>query len=361
MWQPDLWKLPRRKWNKIHKKTVEQNYQMRKKEPAPHPDYNAAFSVNEIKVALGNIKSVRQRIISKWLKYSTLKSLITTFYEETKVLEQMLSEKRESKSYGFQKKRVEVNEKAKTAINGNDDVDNICRKPKTLIEILLENEDQMSKKTLRHHLITMANVNIMTLAGHDTTAITNTIVIFMLAHHQDVQNNVLQEINSIFSAGDPNRPPTYEDLQKMEYLERVIKETMRLYPAAPILARKIKNEMMIGKYLIPADTNILIPINSLHLNPHYYKEPELFNPDNFLPEVCRSRHPYAYLPFSAGSRSCVGMKYAMFQMKTAISTLVRSFRFSPSEKCPLQRDLRITYAVVLKFVDGCYVNIESRT
>ncbi|XP_050440098.1 cytochrome P450 4c21-like [Adelges cooleyi] len=106
----------------------------------------------------------------------------------------------------------------------------------------------------------------------------------MLAHHQDVQQIEYQEINSIFSDGNLNRPPTYEDLQKKEYLKRVIKETMRLYPAVPLVLRQVENEMMIGKYLIPADTIIAFPIYCLHLNPQSYKDPEKFNPDNFLPD-----------------------------------------------------------------------------
>ncbi|XP_050434178.1 cytochrome P450 4g15-like [Adelges cooleyi] len=199
------------------------------------------------------------------------------------------------------------------------------------------------------------------IAGHDLTALTNTLVIFILAHHEDVQNKVFNEINSIFSSGDSNRPPTYEDIQKMDYLERVIKETMRLYPSAPIVARTVENGMTIGKYQIPADTIIAIPIQCLHLNAKYYKDPEQFNPDNFLPEVCRSRHPFAYIPFSGGSRNCVGMKYAMLQMKITVSTLVRSYRFSPSAKCPTQKDLKLSCNIIFKFADGCHVKIESRT
>ncbi|XP_050434171.1 cytochrome P450 4C1-like [Adelges cooleyi] len=275
--------------------------------------------------------------------------MITSFYDESKILAHILSEKSKGKpfeleigrlfnlasmdtigrtalgeefnsqnqeNHDFQKsyeriakkKQVELNEKAKTTTT--------TQKPISLIEILLASEQQISPKEIRDELITIIS------AGHETTAKSNSLIIFMLAHHQDVQKNVYQEINSIFSAGDFNRSPTHDDLQKMEYLERVIKETMRLYPTVPLITRKVENEMMIRKYVIPTDANILICIQCLHLNPKYYKDPEQFNPDNFLPNVCRRRHPFAYIPFSSGSRNCVGMKYAMLQMKTAISTLL---------------------------------------
>ncbi|XP_050440102.1 cytochrome P450 4C1-like [Adelges cooleyi] len=106
----------------------------------------------------------------------------------------------------IQKKQVELNEKAKTTIIGSYDTDCVSQKPKSLIEILLASEQQISPKEIRDELITIIS------AGHETTAKSNSLIIFMLAHHQDVQKNVYQEINSIFSAGDFNRSPTHEDL-----------------------------------------------------------------------------------------------------------------------------------------------------
>ncbi|XP_050434190.1 cytochrome P450 4V2-like [Adelges cooleyi] len=290
------------------------------------------------------------RISNPWFLISSLFSLSSKKHEQRN--SQHLMHK--FVNGVIQKKKVETNEKAKTMINGCRDEDCSYQKVKSLIEILLANEHQISHEEMRDELITIIS------AGHETTAKANSLIIFMLAHHQDVQQIVYQEINSIFSDGNLNRPPTYEDLQKMEYLERVIKETMRLYPAVPLVLRQVENEMMIGKYLIPADTVIAIPIYCLHLNPQSYKDPEKFNPDNFLPDVCRSRHPYAYIPFSGGTRNCIGMKYAMLQMKTAISTLVRSYRFSPSEKCPTPKELKLSCTIALEFINGCYVKIESR-
>ncbi|XP_050444381.1 cytochrome P450 4C1-like isoform X2 [Adelges cooleyi] len=228
-------------------------------------------------------------------------------------------------------------------------------KSKSFIEILLENEHQMTFNQIRDEIITIIG------AGHDTTATTNACTIFMLATHQDVQNKVWEELLAIFSSGDPDRQPTYEDLQKMDYLERVIKETLRLYTVTPLFGRKVEKETMIGGYLIPEGSTFMICTQLLHLNANFYPEPEKFNPDNFLPEACRSRHPYTFIAFSGGYRNCVGSKYAMLQMKTVISTLVRSYRFYPSDKCPNPENLRLKYTMTQKFVDGCYVKIETRT
>ncbi|XP_050431128.1 cytochrome P450 4c21-like [Adelges cooleyi] len=228
-------------------------------------------------------------------------------------------------------------------------------KPKSLIEILLANDQPMPFHEIRAELVTVI------AGGQDTTAVSNACIIFMLAHHQDVQNKVYEEISTIFSSDDTNRSPTYEDLQQMYYLDRVIKETLRLYPPGPLHAKHAEEEVTIGDTLIPAGSTILIFIPHLHLNPELYPEPEAFNPDNFLPEAFRSRPPYSFIPFSAGFRDCIGIKYAMLQMKVIVSTLLRAYKFLPSDNCPEPQHLGIKFLGTLKFADGCYVKIESIT
>lgn len=107
-------------------------------------------------------------------------------------------------------------------------------------------------------------------------------------------------------------------------------------------------------------TLIIVPW-FLQTSARYYDNPNVFDPDNFLPDRCRDRHPYAYIPFSAGYRNCIGIKYGMFQMKTVVSTLVRHNVFRPSDRCPMPSDLRLMFLITLKFVEGCYVKVIPRT
>lgn len=116
----------------------------------------------------------------------------------------------------------------------------------------------------------------------------------------------MQEIDDIMD-GDRERTPTMKELNDMKYLECCIKEGLRLYPSVPLIARKINEDVAIGDYVIPSGTTAMIVTYMLHRNPDVYPKPELYNPDRFLPQNCYGRHPYAYIPFSAGPRNCIGM------------------------------------------------------
>ncbi|XP_050542515.1 cytochrome P450 4c3-like isoform X2 [Daktulosphaira vitifoliae] len=225
---------------------------------------------------------------------------------------------------------------------------------KTLIKFLLENNDMLSYEQIRDNVINAI------FAGQDTTSIGIACSLFMLAHHQDVQNKLVEELNEIYSSDDSCKFPSYEDLCKMKYLECIIKETLRLYPPIPYIGREVSKQTKIGKYIIPKGSTVSILPTIVHLNPQLYLDPEKFNPDNFLPDVCHKRHPYSFIPFSGGFRNCAGIKYSMVQMKTIISTLVRFYHFSPSDNCPTPDKLQTAFAGLLIFVDGCYVKIKHR-
>lgn len=149
-------------------------------------------------------------------------------------------------------------------------------------------------------------VDTIMFEGHDTTAAGSSFVLCLLGIHQDVQDRVYKEIYQIF--GNSKRKATFNDTLEMKYLERVIFETLRMYPPVPVIARKVTQDVRLAShdYVVPAGTTVVIGTYKVHRRADIYPNPDVFNPDNFLPERTQNRHYYSYIPFSAGPRSCVG-------------------------------------------------------
>ncbi|XP_064072416.1 cytochrome P450 4C1-like [Vanessa tameamea] len=148
-------------------------------------------------------------------------------------------------------------------------------------------------------------VDTFMFEGYDTTATGLIYCLMMLANEQEAQDKIVEELNSIF--GDDKRSATIEDLNKMRYLDCCIKESLRLYPPVPFISRKVNVDTVLSGYKIPAGTYCHIHIYHLHRHEHLFKNALKFDPDRFLPENSVGRHNYAYLPFSAGPRNCIGM------------------------------------------------------
>uniref|UniRef100_A0A8D8UVE3 Cytochrome P450 4C1 n=3 Tax=Cacopsylla melanoneura TaxID=428564 RepID=A0A8D8UVE3_9HEMI len=216
-------------------------------------------------------------------------------------------------------------------------------------------EDVMPPEELISEIITML------FAGMDTTKVTNAIILVMLALHPKVQQEVYDEIQSVMG-NDPTLAPTYEQLSTFHALTRVIKETMRLFPAAPMIGREAEQEFQVDGYTIPKGAAMWIGILGLHRDHRYWPNPNRFDPDRFLPSETSSRRiPNAYMPFSTGARNCIGLRYAMLQMKTMISTIVRRYRILPGDKCKRVEDVRFTVHLTLKLLEGNDIRLEPRT
>ncbi|XP_020278616.1 cytochrome P450 4g15 [Pseudomyrmex gracilis] len=200
-------------------------------------------------------------------------------------------------------------------------------------------------------------VDTIMFEGHDTTAAASSFFLCVMGCRPDIQDKVIQELDEIF--GDSDRPATFQDTLEMKYLERCIMETLRMYPPVPIIARKINSDLKLasGSYTLPAGATVVVATFKLHRQPYIYPNPEVFNPDNFLPEKTSNRHYYAFIPFSAGPRSCVGRKYAMLKLKIILSTVMRNFRIKSDIK---QSDFRLQADIILKRADGFKIRIEPR-
>ncbi|CAH0721599.1 unnamed protein product, partial [Brenthis ino] len=200
-------------------------------------------------------------------------------------------------------------------------------------------------------------VDTIMFEGHDTTAAGSSFFLSLMGIHQDIQEKVVEELDQIF--GDSDRPATFQDTLEMKYLERCLMETLRLFPPVPIIARHLNQDITLpsnGKK-VPAGTTIVIGTYKLHRREDVYPEPNKFNPDNFLPERSANRHYYAFVPFSAGPRSCVGRKYAMLKLKIILSTILRNFRVISDLK---ESDFKLQADIILKRAEGFKVRLEPR-
>lgn len=200
-------------------------------------------------------------------------------------------------------------------------------------------------------------VDTIMFEGHDTTAAGSSFFLSMMGCHPEIQEKVIQELDEIF--GDSDRPATFQDTLEMKYLERCLLETLRMYPPVPIIAREINTDLKLvsGDYTVPAGCTVVVATIRMHREESIYPNPDTFNPDNFLPENTANRHYYAFVPFSAGPRSCVGRKYAMLKLKIVLSTILRNFRVRSELK---ESDFRLQADIILKRAEGFKVRLEPR-
>ncbi|XP_059353317.1 cytochrome P450 4c3-like isoform X2 [Daphnia carinata] len=193
------------------------------------------------------------------------------------------------------------------------------------------------------------------LGASQTTALAFTWFLCMIAKNPKHQQLLHDEVDHVF--GESDRPCTSQDLTELKYLECCIKETMRLYPSIPFVLRCLPEDVEIGGYVLPKGVTVAIMIHSLHHNPQVYPNPEVFNPERFLPENSVGRHPYAFIPFSAGPRNCIGLKFAMLELKIVLANLLRRFDFSVRDpSVPIKASLEL----LLTPKDGVHLIVTKR-
>ncbi|XP_046438966.1 cytochrome P450 4C1-like isoform X6 [Daphnia pulex] len=170
-------------------------------------------------------------------------------------------------------------------------------------------------------------VDTFMFEGHDTTACAAVWFLYCMAIHPDCQELAREELNAVF--GDSDRPCTIEDASKLKYLECCIKETLRLYPSVPHIKRYNTEDFVLSNgFKIPAGASYSIHIYTLHRNEEFFPDPLSFKPERFYSDQCSGRHPFAFVPFSAGPRNCIGQRFALYEEKVIFSTLLRRFRFT---------------------------------
>ncbi|XP_056647378.1 cytochrome P450 4c3-like [Diorhabda sublineata] len=309
---------------------------------------NAQINPNSeyVKAVHAKCKFLIERTYSIFKRYDILYRLTPTYYFE-KSCDEILHN-HTMRVINSRKERLE-REKDKN-VNSNDNEDVGLKKRKVFLDMLLEYSDNgqnLTDQDIREE------VDTFMFAGHDTTATALSFSLYCLSLNKDVQDKVVEEQKRIFG-NDKDKTITNRDLLDMTYLDLVLKECLRLYPSVPYIGRKTDKDLTYkdGK-VIPAGTSILLVIYSLHRNPKYFPDPEKFDPSRF--EDTTHIPVYAYLPFSAGPRNCIGQRFAWNVIKSVISKVLRNY-----EVLPCGHPLKLSAVAVLRSENGVGVKLRKR-
>ncbi|XP_076255638.1 cytochrome P450 4C1-like isoform X1 [Rhynchophorus ferrugineus] len=242
----------------------------------------------------------------------------------------------------LEERQNNVENKNEVILNGG------TKKRMAFLDYIMENES-FTATELRDE------VNMFLFAGTDTTSSTLSFVFAMLGMFQDVQDKVLKEVLDVIG---PDRYAEPQDLPNLQYTERVIKETLRLFPVGAFFVRSVTEDTDVGDFVIPKFSTVYFGVVYIHRNAKYWPNPLNFDPDRFLPEEVAKRHPCCYIPFSYGPRNCIGKNYAMMNMKVLVSTVLRKFKIH----CAYKRieDIKLKTNIVLRFRDGAKVSVTPR-
>eukprot|EP01080_Neovahlkampfia_damariscottae_P004493 gene4493-7873_t len=193
-------------------------------------------------------------------------------------------------------------------------------KATTMLDFMIESHlnEELSEVEL------ISNVFIFFIAGHETTAKSLSFALYLLAKHPEIQEKARKEINEVLEG----KQCDYESCSKLKYLSMVIKEGMRLYGPADFADRLTTKEVVLGGYKIPKNQRVQVSTTAIHHSPTIYE-----NPDEFIPERWEKKIPnFAWIPFSASSRVCVGNNFSLLEQNIFLATILQKFKFEPTNK-----------------------------
>lgn len=200
-----------------------------------------------------------------------------------------------------------------------------------------QNNDSKQDKGLTDHEI-LSQAMIFLFAGYETTSSSLTFLSYNLATNPQVMKKLQEEVDATF----PNKAPIqYQELMQMEYLDCVINESLRLFPIASRLERVAKASVEINGFVIPKGMVVVVPTWPMHRDPEIWPEPEKFKPERFSKENKETIDPYSYMPFGAGPRNCIGMRFALVVMKLAIVEILQRYSFSVCKETEIPIELDI--------------------
>ncbi|XP_015112787.1 cytochrome P450 4C1 [Diachasma alloeum] len=294
---------------------------------------------------------IMHRRLRPWLKLDWI------FYrtEKGKQLKDAIEKTHEKCVHLIEQRKAEKQQKLKI-VDDTEAADGGIGKTtrRAFLDLLLEtNENTVKPLTIEE---IREQVNTFMFAGHDTTGALMGWVLFCIGNDEKVQKSIHQELDEIF--GDSNEPVTTKQIPQLKYLDRVIKEVLRLFPSVSAIGRTMSEDLELSPYTIPAGCTLTLQIYQLHRDPRHWPNPTHFDPDRFLPENSRDRHPYSYIPFSGGLRNCIGQKFALLEAKIVLTEILRKWRIKSRDN---HDNVKAHTAMILRPHEGIFMNFYPRS
>ncbi|XP_042877584.1 cytochrome P450 3A29-like [Penaeus japonicus] len=225
-----------------------------------------------------------------------------------------------------------------------------------LIDASCDGKQTSGKTTLSEQEV-VDNAFLFLAAGFETTSNALSYIAHLLALHPGVQEQLFQEVTRVVQA---EGGLTYETLAQLVYTEAVAMEAMRMYPPVTgFVLRETARPWTRGAYTFPAKSEVEVPVWSIHNDPLIYPDPHLFKPERFLPEEKKNRHPMAFLAFGTGPRNCLGIRFAMMEIKLTLGTIIQNFRFKTCSRTKVPLPL-VTRGALTHPQDGVWLTLEPR-
>jgi cytochrome P450 len=209
-----------------------------------------------------------------------------------------------------------------------------------------ETGDPMNERELIDEIMTLV------VAGHETTASALNWTWYLLSRHPQAEARLHAEIDSA-----PEQPaPRLAQMEALSYTHQVVEEALRLYPPGWLLSRRSIGPDVLGGYPIPAGTDVLLSPYVLHRHPRFWPEPDAFKPERFAPENEAQRPRFAYMPFAAGPRHCIGETFALYEMLMHLYKVARRYRLIYESAAPVALEAQIN----LRTRHPLYMRLERR-
>jgi cytochrome P450 len=231
-------------------------------------------------------------------------------------------------------------------------------RPFDFLSLLMDARDRKSGTGMTDKEL-LDEVNTLIIAGHETSAGTLNWTWYLLSQHPDAEQRLLDEL----AAATPGDDFSFDQLMALRFATCVLKETLRLYPPVWLFSRRAIREDRLGEFRVPAGAHLFIAPYFLHRRPELWPDPERFDPDRFDEQRSAPVDRYAFIPFSAGARRCIGEYFSFVEMQMHLALLAPHFalRFEPGDGRQREQAIELDPAVNLRTRRSIHLNVQHRT